>query len=182
MIIGEGSASWTMVRDLAARLPAMILPRWLRNHSHPIALDDVVWALLAALTHPGERSRVLEIPGPERISHRRVLERVAAVLGHHRPMLNVPLLTPRLSSYWIALVTGVSLDLAKELVEGVRVDLDPGETVLWAAVHHRPMLLEAAAALALAARHDELGARQRLVALGRAFVNRDPWDIERSAS
>lgn len=149
MIIGAGSASWIMVRDLAARLPAMVLPRWLRNHSHPVAIDDVVWGLLAALFRSERESRILELPGPERISHRDLLRRVAALLGHTRIMVNVPVLTPRLSSYWIALMTRVDLELARELVEGVRYDLDPREDILWELVPHTPMALEDAARLAL---------------------------------
>ena len=149
MIIGAGSASWMMVKDLAARLPAMVLPRWLRNHSYPIAIDDVVWGMLAALIHPGGGSRTFELPGPERISHRDVLRRVAALLGHSRLMVNVPVLSPRLSSYWIALVTRVDLELAKELVEGVRHDLEPREDILWEHARHRAMAIEAAAQLAL---------------------------------
>ena len=155
MIVGVGSASWNMVRDLAARLPAMILPRWLRNHSHPIAIDDVIWALVASmLVLEIERSQVLEIPGPERVSHKDVLSRVAAVMGHRRPMFNVPILSPRLSSYWIALVTRVDLALARELVEGVRHDLDPVEPTLWTRVPHTPMTIEAAAQLALDAERE----------------------------
>tara|TARA_R110002096_G_scaffold16898_12_gene58121 strand:- start:65832 stop:66794 length:963 start_codon:yes stop_codon:yes gene_type:complete len=149
MIMGLGSTSWTMVRDLAARLPAMLLPRWLRNHSHPIAVDDVVWALLAALLSSEEASHVYDVPGPERVSHRDVLQRVAALQGHTRRMINIPILTPRLSSYWIALVTRVELDMAKELVEGVRYDLDPDEDILWDHFNHMPMTLEAGATLAL---------------------------------
>lgn len=149
MIVGLGSASWTMVRDLAARLPAMVLPRWLRNSSYPIAVDDVVWALVAALRMDHEDSHVYEIPGPERISHRDVLERVAALQGHTRRMVNIPILTPRLSSYWIALVTRVDLDMAKELVEGVRFDLDPQEDIFWNHVERTPMSLEVGARLAL---------------------------------
>jgi uncharacterized protein YbjT (DUF2867 family) len=149
MIMGLGSVSWTMVRDLSARLPAMILPRWLRNHSHPIAIDDVIWALLAALMRPEQGSYVYDIPGSERISHRDVLVRIAALQGHTRRMINIPILTPKLSSYWIALVTRVELDMAKELVEGVRFDLDPNENVLWDHVGHKPMSIEAGALLAL---------------------------------
>ena len=149
MIVGLGSTSWTMVRDLAARLPAMLLPRWLRNHSYPVAVDDVVWALLAALYSSKENSYVYDVPGPERISHRDVLQRVAALQGHTRRMINIPILTPRLSSYWIALVTRVDLDMAKELVEGVRFDLDPDEDSLWTHCEHAPMALEMGARLAL---------------------------------
>ena len=150
MIVGSGSASWTMVRDLSARLPAMLLPRWLRNHSYPVAVDDVVWALVASLTIPIAGSTVFDIPGPEEISHRAVLQRTAALMGHHRVMLNVPVLSPRLSSYWISLVTRIEHSMARELVEGVACDLEPTEPVLWDQCRHQPLGFEQAAALALA--------------------------------
>jgi uncharacterized protein YbjT (DUF2867 family) len=169
MIIGAGSASWTMVLDLAARLPAMLLPRWLRNHSHPIAIDDVIYGLLAALTWPGDESWVFELPGPERITHRDLLRRVAGVLGHQRLMIDVPVLSPRLSSYWIALITRVDLGLARELVEGVRHDLDPGSEILWDRVDHRPMSIEAAVRLALDDAEHEAAAAARARQLGIAF-------------
>ncbi len=149
MVIGTGSASWTMVRDLARRLPLMVLPRWLRNVSYPIAIEDVVVGLVAALELPATGARVLELPGPERIRHRDLLVRVAAALGYKRPMINVPVLTPRLSSYWIALVTRTPLALAKELVEGVRHDLVPTGESLWSLIDRRPMPLDAAIAAAL---------------------------------
>jgi hypothetical protein len=186
MIIGEGSASWTMVKDLAARLPAMLLPRWLRNCSYPIAIDDVIWGLVAALFYPGTDSRVFELPGPERISHRDVLRRVAALLGHRRPMLNVPVLSPRLSSYWIALVTRVSLELAKELVEGVRYDLEPQEDILWDAVGREPLRLEAAVELALAAEGSDVTPSadtiSRMKTIGRKLREESPWSGSASPS
>lgn len=159
MIIGAGSISWTMVKDLAARLPAMVLPRWLRRHSWPIAIDDVVHGLLASLDvrPPDDASAIYELPGPERVAHRALLQRVAAGLGRTRLMVNVPVLSPRLSSYWIALVTRVDLEMAKELVEGVRFDLEPREATLWAQIAHQPMPLERAIALAL---EDESAAEQ----------------------
>jgi uncharacterized protein YbjT (DUF2867 family) len=175
MIVGAGSASWTMVRDLSARLPAMILPRWLRNHSYPIGIDDVVRALVVALELPREGSSVLELPGPERMTHRELLQRVAGVLGRQRVMVNVPVLTPRLSSYWIALVTRVDRHLAQELVEGLRYDLDPQGENFWEHTEHQPMALEEAARLALqdelndpahpgnaAARADRIGSMLRI--------------------
>lgn len=149
MIIGAGSASWTMVRDLARRLPAMLLPRWLKNSSYPIAVEDVVAGLLAALELPGAGSQVLEAPGAERVTHRDILVRTAAAMGRKSLMLSVPVLTPRLSSYWIALVTRTDLAMAKELVEGVRFDLEPSGAVLWDRITHVPMPLDAAIKLAL---------------------------------
>ncbi|HET9627251.1 MAG TPA: NAD(P)H-binding protein [Kofleriaceae bacterium] len=150
MVIGAGSASWIMVRDLAGRLPAMVLPRWLRNHSYPIAIEDVVKAIVAALALPAGRSRIYELPGPERLTHREVLARTAAAMGHHRLMVSVPVLTPHLSSYWIALVTRTPLAMAKELVEGVRADLEPTGESLWPAIGARPMPIDEAIRRALA--------------------------------
>lgn len=149
MVIGAGGSSWTMVRDLARRLPAMVLPRWLRNVSCPIAVEDVVAGLVASVALPTTGSRVLEMAGPEVISHRDLLVRIAAALGHHPRMLDIPLLSPRLASYWIALITRTSLALAKELVEGVRHDLVPSGESLWNLVDVTPMRLDAAIATAL---------------------------------
>lgn len=150
MIIGAGSASFTMVKDLAQRLPAMLLPRWLRNSSHPVGVDDVLRSLLFSLTFKHQGSKILEVPGPERISHKDLLNRTASVLGHKRMMINVPVLTPRLSSYWIAAVTRVDLKLAQELVEGVRYDLDPTGQIIWQLSGETPVSIVDATELALA--------------------------------
>ena len=149
MVIGAGSTSWIMVRDLARRLPAMVLPRWLRNTSFPIAIEDVVRGLVAALALPVQGSRVYELPGRERMTHRDVLMRAATAMGHHPLMLSVPILTPRLSSYWIALVTRTSLAMAKELVEGVRSNLEPTGESLWNQIGVRPMAIDDAIRRAL---------------------------------
>jgi uncharacterized protein YbjT (DUF2867 family) len=131
MILGAGGASWEMVHDLAKRLPAMLLPRWLRNRSRPVAIDDVVVGLLAALDLPAGWSGWFDVPGPEILSHRDLLAKVAGHMGYQPPLLDVPVVTPRLSSYWIGLVTDADLDLAKELVEGLTSDLLPTGDVLW---------------------------------------------------
>lgn len=149
MVIGAGSASWIMVRDLAQRLPAMVLPRWLRNTSYPVAIEDVVFGITAAVALPPGASRIYELPGPERLTHRDVLTRAAQAMGHRRLMINIPLLTPHLSSYWIALVTRTSLALAKELVEGVRANLEPSHPLLWPVVGHTPLSLDEAIRRAL---------------------------------
>ncbi|MDY7095487.1 MAG: NAD(P)H-binding protein [Acidobacteriota bacterium] len=154
MVMGAGSASWQMVRDLAARLPAMILPRWLRNHSQPVFIDDVVLALLASLSLPLAESRWLDLPGPEALTHRELLERVAARLGRRPLLLDVPVLTPKLSSYWIALVTRTRWALARELVQGLTSDLLPSGESVWdqlpaPCLQARPTELERAIELCL---------------------------------
>lgn len=176
MIVGSGSASWTMVRDLSERLPAMLLPRWLRNYSYPVAIDDVVWALVASLSLPPGESRVLELPGPQRMSHREVLEQTAELMGFHRYMISVPVLSPRLSSYWIALVTRIELSMARELVNGVSYNLSPREDVFWDQLQrsHQPLDFEQAARLALADETADAvpapGAAQRARTAGSEFT------------
>jgi uncharacterized protein YbjT (DUF2867 family) len=150
MVIGAGSSSWRMVRDLARRLPAMVLPRWLRNTSYPIAIEDVVRGIAGALELPAGDSRIYEMPGPERLTHRDMLSRAATAMGHHPVMFAVPILTPRLSSYWIALVTRTSLELAKELVEGVRSNLEPTGESIWKHLDRVPISIDEAIRRALA--------------------------------
>lgn len=150
MIIGPGSASWRICRDLSLRLPVMVLPRWLRSRTQPVAIDDVVVALVAALTvaPPGD----YDVPGPETLSIRDILEEVARLAGTRPIMLDVPLVTPHLSAYWIRLVTRAQSQLASELVEGLRSDILARDAGIWQLLpdHHR-MRFADAARLALAA-------------------------------
>jgi len=153
MIVGKGSVSWQMVRDLARRLPAMLLPKWLLRHSWPVSIDDVTWALVEALSLPSlGKSVCYDLPGPERISHRDMLLRAARATGRPNPaMIGVPVLTPRLSSYWIGWVTTVETSIARELVEGLVSDLEPTESLFWALFPGRkPLALDVAMHFALA--------------------------------
>jgi uncharacterized protein YbjT (DUF2867 family) len=151
MIVGHGSISWRIVRDLAARLPAMLLPRWLSTRSRPIGIDDVVFALATALTCPVGRSGVYELPGPEILSAKDILMRIAHLRGTRPMTLSVPILTPRLSSYWLKLVTAADYDVARELVEGLRSDLLPTGPTFWDLVpDHELVSFDEAARRALA--------------------------------
>lgn len=131
LVIGAGGSSWMMVRDLAARLPAMLLPRWLRYSSWPVWIEDVVIAIIEALDLPLEGSAWFDLPGPERMTHADLLSRVAKSMGKDPTLVGVPVITPTLSSYWIALVTRADLALARELVQGLQSDLDPSGEVFW---------------------------------------------------
>jgi uncharacterized protein YbjT (DUF2867 family) len=131
MIVGAGGVSWRMVRDLAARLPFMILPRWLQNRSQPIAADDVVAALVCAAALPGELRGVFDLPGPEVLSGEDILKRIARLLGSRPYTIRVPVLTPRLSSYWLKLITRADFDVAQELVEGLTSDLLASNEPFW---------------------------------------------------
>lgn len=152
MIIGAGGASWRICRDLAARLPVMILPRWLRSRTQPVAIADVVVALLAALEMPGERVGVYDIPGPDTLSIREILERIASLLGNRPLMVNVPFVSPHLSTYWMRLVARVEMDIARELVEGLHSDILARDEGIWMLLPDHPRIgFDEAARRALAA-------------------------------
>ena len=120
MVIGAGSESYRTVRYLVERLPAMIAPAWLRNRTQPIAIDDVLEYLAQAAERPEAEGREIQIGGPEVMTYAELLDQMADVLGkRRRPKLPVPLLTPRLSSLWIGLVTPVDAGVARPLIESL---------------------------------------------------------------
>jgi uncharacterized protein YbjT (DUF2867 family) len=137
MIIGYGSLSWLIVRDLAARLPFMVLPRWLKSITEPIGIDDVVVALTAALDVPLSGGQWFDIPGPEVLSCQQILVRTARLLGLKPPVtLNVPVLTPRLSSHWVRFVTRAEWSVAREVVLGLGSDLLSQSHAYWTSIGH----------------------------------------------
>ncbi len=120
MVVSADSASFTMLTDLVNRLPAMVVPRWVDTPSQPIAIDDVLAYLVAGLETPlREQRTVVEIGGPDVTTYRRMIETVAAERGRHPLIVGVPVLTPRLSSYWCGLTTSVPAALARPLIEGM---------------------------------------------------------------
>lgn len=161
MIVGAGSESWLMVRDLALRLPVMLLPSWLATRTQPIALADVVHALASAIDDPLEGSAAFDLPGPEVLSARQILERVAAVRGFRPVMIPVPVLTPRLSSHWIRLVTRADFGIARQLVDGMGSDLVAEGVGYWARMDRPPTPFDEAVRTALSEETDVPPAGQR---------------------
>ncbi len=173
MVVGHGSVSWQIVRDLATRLPAMLLPLWLSTRSRPIGIDDVVFALETALTLPVTDAGLYELPGPEILSAKDILMRIARLRGTRPVTLSVPILTPRLSSYWLKLVTAADYDVARELVEGLRSDLLPTGRSFWDLVaDHELVSFDEAARRALAADREVLPTSVALVEEGIARLSR----------
>lgn len=123
IIIGAGGASFEMMRQLVMRLPAMVTPRWVNSRCQPIAVEDVLRYLVASLAEPRTRGRVLDIGGPEVLTYREMMATFADLLGKRLPMLDVPVLTPHLSAYWVDLVTDTPAPLAHALIEGLRNDV-----------------------------------------------------------
>ncbi|WP_431682439.1 SDR family oxidoreductase [Kitasatospora sp. KL5] len=121
VIIGSGSASFEMLRYLTERLPVMVTPSWVGTRIQPIAVRDVLRYLVAAADLPPEVNRAFDIGGPDVLTYRRMMLRYAAVAGlPRRIVVPVPVLTPRLSSLWVGLVTPVPNSIARPLVESLR--------------------------------------------------------------
>ncbi|MBI1335383.1 MAG: DUF2867 domain-containing protein [Phycisphaera sp.] len=121
MVIGSGSASFEVLRYLTERLPIMVTPRWVQTESQPIAVRDVLRYLSACLDHPETLGQTLDIGGPDIVTYRQMIHVMAHALRlRRRVILPVPLLTPRLSSLWVHLVTPVNYKVARPLADGLR--------------------------------------------------------------
>jgi uncharacterized protein YbjT (DUF2867 family) len=119
IIIGSGSASFEIIRDLVEKLPIMIAPKWLKQRTQPIAIRDVLSYLTLVLGNPACLGQSFEIGGPDVMSYKDLLLNFAKMRGLKRKIFTVPVLTPRLSSYWLFFVTSTSFSLASFLVESL---------------------------------------------------------------
>lgn len=120
IVIGSGSLSFEMIRALVERLPVMIAPRWVSVPAQPIAISDLLSYLLAALDLPPDASRVFEIGGADQVSYGGLMREYARQRGLRRLILSVPLLTPRLSSLWLGLVTPLYVRVGRRLIDSIR--------------------------------------------------------------
>ncbi len=120
IVIGSGSLSFELIRALVERLPIMICPRWVRVPTQPIAIEDVLEYLLQALELPPGPSQTYEIGGPDRVSYGGIMREYARQRGLRRLMIPVPILTPRLSSLWLGLVTPIYARVGRKLVDSMR--------------------------------------------------------------
>jgi uncharacterized protein YbjT (DUF2867 family) len=120
IVIGSGSVSFEIIRALVERLPVMLTPRWVSMRTQPIAIEDVVAYLLAALEVPGPSSQVFEIGGADQVCYGDLMREYARQRGLRRCMLPVPVLTPRLSSLWLGLVTPVYACIGRQLIDSIR--------------------------------------------------------------
>ena len=155
MVVGAGSESYRTLRALVQRLPVMIAPAWLRTPTQPIAVDDAIAYLVRAPEHTAQD---VQIGGPDVLTYGEMLDRMAHALDRRpRPKLPVPLLSPRLSSLWVGLVTPVDAGVARPLIEGLStptVVTDPGPA---AAFGVTPTPLDRALRQALAEESDNGG-------------------------
>jgi uncharacterized protein YbjT (DUF2867 family) len=149
VIIGSGSASFEMLRYLTERLPAMVTPRWVDSQVAPIAIRDVLRFLIAALDLPPDNNRRFDIAGPDVLTYREMMHRYARVAGlRKRLIVPIPVLTPRLSSHWVNIVTPVPKAIAQPLVESLRNSVVPRERDLQRITGIEPMGYDEAVKLA----------------------------------
>lgn len=149
VIVGSGSLSFEIVRYLTERVPVMIRPRWVRTPTQPIAIRDVLEYLRQALHVPESAGRIIEIGGSEVLTYADMFDIYARVRGLRRIALDVPVLTPRLSSLWVGLFTPVSLKIARPLIEGLDNEVTVRDDTAARLFTVRPISYEAAVRLAL---------------------------------
>ncbi len=148
IIVGSGSASFEIIRDLVEKLPVMITPKWLNTKTQPIAIRDVVAYLKGVINLPQALNNSFDISSGEIFTYKELLLRFAAVRGLKRKIIVLPVLTPRLSSYWLYFVTSTSYQLAKNLVDSMKVEVIGKPNNLGEILHITPTPYEKAIELA----------------------------------
>ncbi len=125
IVVGSGSASFEIIRDLVEKLPVMIAPRWLQTRGQPIAIRNVIQFLVGVILRTETYNQDFDIGGPEVLTYRQMLTQFADVRGLRRLIITVPVMTPRLSSYWLYFITSTSFALAANLVDSMKIDIIP---------------------------------------------------------
>jgi uncharacterized protein YbjT (DUF2867 family) len=160
ILIGRGGISWEITRQLVENLPVMVTPRWVSTRTQPIAVDDVVRYLVGVLDNADAIGRVFEVGGPDVLAYAAMLRRVAKIMGRRRLLVPVPLLSPGLSSWWLALVTDVDTPTGRSLVDSMTNEVVVSDDSIRSLVPFDPMGYDEAVKRALHEHEsDEKGAR-----------------------
>ncbi|MGI9156671.1 MAG: NAD(P)H-binding protein [Marmoricola sp.] len=139
IIVGTGGISWEMTRQLVKNLPAMVVPRWVMTRTQPIGIDDVVAYLVGVAGNPDATGRVFEVGGPDVLTYGEMMQQAALVMhGRELPLVQVPVLTPRLSSYWLALVTDVDVTTGRNLIDSMGTEVVVSDDAITAVVPLQP--------------------------------------------
>jgi uncharacterized protein YbjT (DUF2867 family) len=151
VVVGHGSAAFDTIVALVDRLPVMVAPRWVAMPTQPIALTDVVAYLRDVAGHPDVVGEAFDLGGPDVLTYREMIEHIGQLRGRHPRILEVPLLSPRLSSYWLHIVTPVRAGVARPLIEGLRNPTVATDTRIRELVPRELLTFDTAARQALAA-------------------------------
>jgi uncharacterized protein YbjT (DUF2867 family) len=153
IVVGHGGISWELTRQLVKNLPAMVVPKWVGTRTQPISIDDVVRYLAGVVDHPDALGRVFEIGGPDQLTYREMLSIANEESdGRQIPIVVVPLLTPRLSSYWLALVTDVDVTTGRNLIDSMSTEVVVRDTSIRDVVPGEPLSYRESVRRALADR------------------------------
>jgi uncharacterized protein YbjT (DUF2867 family) len=151
IVVGAGGISWEMTRQLVKNLPAMVVPRWADTRTQPIAVDDVIRYLAGVVGVEKTYGEVYEIGGADRLTYVQMLQEAADVINGRRvPIVTVPVLTPRLSSYWIGLVTNVDVTTAGNLIDSMSTEVLQTDYAIQDIVPGEPMTYREAVERAVA--------------------------------
>ena len=156
IIIGHGGISWEITRQLVEHLPAMITPRWVRTRTQPIAVGDVIRYLVGVLEEPAAEGRTFDVGGPDVLAYVDMLRRVAVIEGRHLWVIPVPLLSPRLSSRWLSLVTNVDVPTGRSLIDSMSNEVVVRDKSIRGLVEFEPMSYDEAVLAALGERAQEV--------------------------
>jgi uncharacterized protein YbjT (DUF2867 family) len=151
MVVGPGSAAFETILALVDRLPAMVCPRWVSTPTQPIAADDIVRYIAGVCGNSDAISQTFDAGGPEVMTYREMIERIAELRHKHPVIVEVPFLTPRLSSLWLRLVTPVQADVARPLIDGLRNPTVAHDTRLLELIPFQLTSFDAAAQAAITA-------------------------------
>lgn len=152
IIVGHGGISWEITRQLVEKLPAMITPRWVRTRTQPIAVADVTRYLVGVLSESRARGRAFDVGGSEVLRYVEMMRRVAAIEGRHLFVKTVPLLSPRLSSMWLGLVTDVDVQTGRSLIDSMTNEVVVRDTSIRSLIPFEPMDYDQAVLAALGER------------------------------
>ena len=145
IVIGAGSISWEMTRQLVENLPAMAVPKWAQTLTQPIGIDDAIRYLVGVVGRQEAFGRVLEIGGADRLTYVDMLQQAAEVMhGHRLPIVKVPVLTPRLSSQWLSLVTDIDTTTGRNLVDSMGTEVIVTDDAIRDIVPGEPMTYQEA--------------------------------------
>ncbi|GAB2583669.1 NAD(P)H-binding protein [Microlunatus antarcticus] len=157
IVVGHGGISWEITRQLVDHLPAMVVPYWTSTKTQPIALADAVAYLVGVLEPAEAEGRVFEIGGPDVLTYAQMMQRASQVIKNRPlPMLVVPLLTPRLSSHWLAFVTDVDTETARNLIDSMSNEVVVTDDSIKTVVRRRLLTYDEAVRAAMAERERAL--------------------------
>ena len=156
IVVGHGGISWELTRQLVKNLPGMVVPKWVGTRTQPIAIDDVVRYLAGVVGQEEALGRVFEIGGPDQLTYREMLQGAALEMnGRKVPIVVVPLLTPGLSSRWLALVTDVDVTTGRNLIDSMSTEVVVRDTSIRDVVPGEPLTYAESVRRALAERSEE---------------------------